>query len=354
VKTCFMTTLPMAPELCFDFCRTQGPDYRFFGIEQGSKCYCTTYYTKASKGGTGKCDIPCEAENAKNEMCGGSDMASLFEMHMCADSKKEAEVAAHLAKRAKAELDAQVEYGQKFQAVLKKMSGAWAPGGCSLSKTGTCDYAGRWLDVGNKLNTLLKTSSVRAQEKMGELLTSLDVLVADGQELSAIEKTTKMVDAQARVMNKETEKLVHFVEDAKVGLFSDAEEGDFFLELGETEKDWHAICDLESYNSVLFFSETANSTVAAQRCTRTCMDATRDCMGYNLAQFEGVTACTFLTGEKLTRPGIADAVPLFEISQTKIDAMAFSKVGCFMRKTFMNDSGRGTTKQDVLKRLTNV
>ena len=73
---------------------------------------------------------------------------------------------------------------------------------------------------------------------------------AKGDDLPAIEKGTAAVESHTREINKQTEVLTHFIEDAKVGLekdpLADAEDGSvLFQELGDTEKNWHAVCDME-------------------------------------------------------------------------------------------------------------
>jgi len=376
VSSCFLTSLPMEPRLCFDFCREQGPEYRFFGIRGGGECYCTTYYDKAdSVGGNGACDIPCPGDEHGKEICGGADLTSLFEMHMCANSVKEAEVALALAEKSVSALDSLVaDVASPFQENLKTMSERWVlEGACSLQAHGVCEYKGKWLDVGNKMKTLIDTQSKRQSEEMHKLVDAMQILnikegdkvAGENADLPKIEKATKAVEAQTRVVNEQTELLTRFLEDAKVGLATTPQEDPIqveapgekgfkevtlFQELGDTEKNWHAVCDMEphGYGTVVSFNETDH-----RLCSKTCLEDI-NCMGYNVAVVDQVMSCTFLSREGLTKPAIAFAVPVFEISQTKVDALKFDKIGCFMRKTFMNDNGRGKTKTDVKKRITNV
>lgn len=74
---------PMAPKVCFEFCRTiQGMVY--FGL-QGNTCYCAPFYEPTIEGvkTSDKCDMVCAGD--KNSMCGGKKKASIYEMHLCGD-----------------------------------------------------------------------------------------------------------------------------------------------------------------------------------------------------------------------------------------------------------------------------
>merc|ERR1712232_866873 len=75
---------PMTPQICFEFCRTV-PDATFFGLRAGRQCYCTPFY-KQYPGDSSDCDAVCEGDNT--QMCGGMVKQSIFEMHKCADTKK--------------------------------------------------------------------------------------------------------------------------------------------------------------------------------------------------------------------------------------------------------------------------
>jgi len=69
----------MTPKVCFEFCRTV-PNMNFFGLINGRDCYCEHYYQTTT--GEGTCELPCEGDSAS--ICGGGDMSSLYQMHVCA------------------------------------------------------------------------------------------------------------------------------------------------------------------------------------------------------------------------------------------------------------------------------
>lgn len=75
--------LPMAPRVCFEFCRTfEGMVY--FGL-MGTTCYCTPYYDMTAEGVSDAdgCDLACPGDGTT--ICGGLKKASVFEMHLCGD-----------------------------------------------------------------------------------------------------------------------------------------------------------------------------------------------------------------------------------------------------------------------------
>lgn len=78
---------PMAPKVCFDFCRTI-PHMLFFGLRNGRDCYCEPYYKKMPSD-TSKCHAVCDGD--QSQFCGGKDKSDIFEMHMGADTEEELE-----------------------------------------------------------------------------------------------------------------------------------------------------------------------------------------------------------------------------------------------------------------------
>lgn len=77
----------MTPTVCFDFCRTI-PNMLFFGITNGRECYCGPYYQAMASDST-QCDAVCEGETT--QMCGGKSKSTVWEMHMCSNTKKDLE-----------------------------------------------------------------------------------------------------------------------------------------------------------------------------------------------------------------------------------------------------------------------
>jgi len=69
---------PMSHEVCYEFCRRHD-NVKFFGITNGSKCYCEPMFVVATAGNSGGCKVACEGN--PGQMCGGPDNSDIFEMH---------------------------------------------------------------------------------------------------------------------------------------------------------------------------------------------------------------------------------------------------------------------------------
>lgn len=76
---------PMTPQVCYEFCR-RFDGVKFFGITNGSKCYCEPMFVVATAGNTGGCKVACEGN--PGAMCGGPDFSSIWEMHDCPPKEK--------------------------------------------------------------------------------------------------------------------------------------------------------------------------------------------------------------------------------------------------------------------------
>jgi len=70
----------MTPNVCYEFCR-RFDGVKFFGITNGSKCYCEPMFVVGTAGNTGGCKVACAGN--PGQMCGGPDASSIFEMHDC-------------------------------------------------------------------------------------------------------------------------------------------------------------------------------------------------------------------------------------------------------------------------------
>lgn len=73
----------MTPTICFEFCRTL-PDMVYFGINNGRHCYCTPFF-KPQPADESNCDVGCAGE--PSAMCGNVDKSTIFEMHLCDDTR---------------------------------------------------------------------------------------------------------------------------------------------------------------------------------------------------------------------------------------------------------------------------
>lgn len=142
----------MTLTVCFGLCRTI-PDMLFFGIKNGNKCYCAPYY-KPEAGDDSVCDTPCEGDSAT--MCGSNSKSSMFQMHMCSNTKQDLAAS-------KEKLD---EAGEG----IKKLFGKVKTAGKILQAAGANlqPVFGKLGDVG--ASDLLQAGKVRAGEIQKECL----------------------------------------------------------------------------------------------------------------------------------------------------------------------------------------
>lgn len=112
----------------------------------------------------------------------------------------------------------------------------------------------------------------------------------------------------------------------------------------------HAVCDLELQEAAPVFEavrEKADVTVCAAKC----LDMQDKCVAFNVQFYKGLLSCQFLSREGLTKPILIFAIPVFEVSQSRVDKMEFGVIDCYAKKSFMMNNGRGKTKIDTLKKV---
>merc|ERR1719359_1380703 len=102
-------------------------------------------------------------------------------------------------------------------------------------------------------------------------------------------------------------------------------------------------------------SEAANFTSGVQACGFKCLKlvvGTSSCVAFNYQEIDGLAACQLLTEEGLTKPAIAKAVPIFEVSESKRDALGFTALDCYAKKAFMGSHPSGPLKTEVVRQVT--
>lgn len=351
LPSCRLVTLPMKPQLCFDFCR-QNETAKFFGL-QGGKCYCEPFFHAKSLGGEGVCDFACEGN--QKEMCGGKEKVSLFEMHMCGNSGDEATQGLEKAEAVAAEASAAVSAAKQTAAKAVVMAKAWPElGVCSVEPEGKriCGSGSKWIGMASEI-----TDSVKAVQHAG------DVLSSEVEELGELSAAATGEQAQNATLMGSLEKTTLAVRDASASAKGKMQVLDMtmnsvsgplkkeglkdmasFKALGETEKGWHALCGLEPIEGASWFAETEGDdpSPCAKKCLLT-MSGTNGCAGFNYQYKDGLAACQLFSAKGLVKPSIAKAVPIFEISTSKRDAMGFSSIGCYTHGAFMSAGGGVTT-----------
>mmetsp|Transcript_130352 Transcript_130352/g.260006 ORF Transcript_130352/g.260006 Transcript_130352/m.260006 type:complete len:445 (-) Transcript_130352:22-1356(-) len=359
VASCRLLTLPMQPRLCFDFCR-QHAEAKFFGL-QGSNCYCSPYYHAKSTGGQGACSFHCEGD--KKELCGGPEKSSLFEMHMCGNSQSEADYALESSSESEKAARALVNVANTTAFKLVGMANAWQLGVCSMGKEGQrlCSLTGMWVATANDaLGAASKTA--HSADKLSSMTKQLEGYMASakdaGESLNAslaskMELTTSAVlDASAQMKGSSAGLRMELT---GIGgpLSKNATTSylDGFKALGDTKAGWFALCALEPISGQAF---AALSEDTPEGCASQCLSlssGTNACAAFNYQYKEGLATCQLLSGQGLVEPRLLSAIPIFEVSKSKRDAMGLASLGCYASGSFVAGHPRGPLGVEVIKKV---
>jgi len=362
-SSCRLQTLGMTPSLCFDFCRAH-KEMKFFGIEYGRDCYCGVYFHPKSTGG-GDCNLPCEGDS--KEMCGGPKKSSLFEMHFCDASADRLKMVKGMAMDAMDKAEPSKEKAEKVFEDAKALADAWQLGVCSLEPQGKliCSYNKMWVDMGNVANKEVNEidKAVTVLEKAEKTLEEAETAVTDAGE----EVTGELAGKQ--------DKAVEAVKDASVSLTSAADgvnstlatlagplSGEKLMDnyeehfgaLGDKENGWNAVCALEPITGQSYIGLEKDGK-GKEACAAKCFSlvtGTDQCVGFNYQAINELAACQLLTEKGLTKPALSKAVPIFEVSNTKKDAMKLTALDCYTKKAFMGSHPSGPLNTEVVKQVT--
>eukprot|EP00747_Dinoflagellata_sp_TGD_P166034 gnl/TRDRNA2_/TRDRNA2_188211_c0_seq1.p1 gnl/TRDRNA2_/TRDRNA2_188211_c0~~gnl/TRDRNA2_/TRDRNA2_188211_c0_seq1.p1 ORF type:complete len:471 (-),score=141.00 gnl/TRDRNA2_/TRDRNA2_188211_c0_seq1:121-1533(-) len=361
VDSCRLSELgktAMTPRLCFDFCR-QFENAKFFGIAHGRDCYCSTYIHARSEGG-GDCNLPCMGD--EKEMCGGEKKSSLFEMHMCGDSAEESKMALEDAEKAQEKCDGIVEDGEKTADKLKGLVSEWSKlGVCSVEPQGAlvCEYGGKWEKQANKVETAVKDTAFTA-EVLGKRVAELEE--ASKAKADAEKATAELASKEELATQAAKEATVKALGEAATGEAAvsllngpfksekklDGFDG-VFTALGNTEKDWHGICALEPVEGE---SYAAIADDEPSFCGSRCLALPGTCVGFNYQYKDGMAACQLLSDKGLVKPTISKAIPIFEVSKTKMEALGLDSLSCYAHGAFIGGHPAGPLKTSVIREVT--
>jgi len=361
-SSCRLQELGMTPSLCFDFCR-QHKEMKFFGIEYGRDCYCGMYFHPKSTGG-GDCNLPCEGDN--KEMCGGPEKSSLFEMHFCDNAAEKVNMVKDMAAEAQKKAEPAKKDAEQVFDDANALSDAWQLGVCSIKPQGelVCSLNKGWVDMGIEAN--------KAANEVDKAVT-----VLEKAEKTLEEAETAVKDAGDKVTGEQAGKqdtAVEALKDASVSLTSAAEginstlsalagpiSGDKVMEkyedhfqaLGDPDKGWHAICALEPITGQSYIGLKAKDSLAA--CATKCfglVTGTDACVGFNYQAIDELAACQLLTEKGLTKPALSKSVPIFEVSNSKMEKMKLTDISCYTKKAFMGSHPSGPLGSEVVKQIT--
>jgi len=359
VASCRLLTLPMQPRLCFDFCR-QHPEAKFFGL-QGSNCYCGQYYHAKSTGGQGTCSFHCEGD--KKELCGGPEKSSLFEMHMCGDSQSEADYALESSGESEKATKALVDVMNTTALRLVDLAKAWQLGVCSMGKEGqrVCSLPGTWVATANDALSAASKTSHTADELLsmtkqleGHMTATKDA--GDALNASLASKmelmTSAVLDASAKTkgssagLSMELKAIGGPLSKNATTSYLDA-----FQALGDTKAGWFALCAIEPISGQAF---AALSEDSPEGCASRCLSLSSGvnaCAAFNYQYKDGLAACQLLSGEGLVEPRLLKAIPVFEVSKSKRDAMGLASLDCYASGSFMAGHPKGPLGVEVIKKV---
>jgi len=357
VKTCALTETGMTPTICFDFCR-QYEDAHFFGLVHGRDCYCTRYFDKGATGGQGECDLPCEGDS--KELCGGMEKSSLFEMHLCLEGAQEMNAASEIALQAGADCVAQVEASKTELEKVRQLAGIWnLPGVCSKKPEGdrVCNLPASWLEKASEV----AAAAAEVEHIAGIVVdTSSKLTEAENEkDENSVEHVRRVEDLTATLKKSaiKAKALASLLKSKRAqqagplgGKTLEAFE-DHFEVLGNVAENWHSLCALEPIVGESWLAAAEDKPAScADRCLglSTGVEA---CVAFNWQYHDGLAACQLLSGNGLIQPTIGKKVPIFEVSQTKVDAMGLASLDCYAKKMFMSSHPKGPLKTEVLHQV---
>jgi len=362
VSSCRLLELPMAPRLCFDFCR-QFPTAKFFGIVHGRDCYCSPYFQAKSSGGQGTCSFACEGR--AEEACGGPEKSSLFEMHLCGDSASEADLVLQLSREAEAAVSAVARVKNATAAALRELAGEWRLGVCSIVPEGervcaapkvwlaaaadasdggaAAEHAGDIVAAQGAEVEALQGSAEAAGEALNASLASHLELATDALRTASTAALGDTAAANA-TLRRLAGPLLEVLWDGGVEAFGKA-----FEPLGNVTGGWYAVCALTPIAGEAYAAMAADHPAAcADRCL-SLSSGTSSCVAFNYQYREGLASCQLLSAGGLVQPMLAKAVPIFEVSKSKRDAMGLASLGCYAHGAFLAGHPRGPLGTHVVR-----
>lgn len=284
-------------------------------------------------------------------------------MHMCADSASEADQAAGNSKKAVDASDAVVKDITTAKTKMLALSGSWQLGVCSVKPEGerACALNTQWTEAANKISTAASETTHATtvlKEKTKSLAAAQATLATDAKNAKAL----SAVELQTRVVNDAAAKVQGAVEMAKLSLKNangpaagePLKSFNVFKPLGDVKKKWYAVCALvpvpgESYAAV----GKDDPAACATRCL-SLSTGTQACSAFNYQYKDGLAACQLLTADGVVEPddAITAAVPIFEVSETKRDAMGITSMGCYAHGSFTAGHPKGPLGTKVVREIT--
>lgn len=268
---------PMTVKVCYEFCR-RFDGVKFFGITNGSNCYCEPMFNVATAGNTGGCKVPCEG-NA-GEMCGGPDASSIFEMHNCPPKEKfSAEkmtmftetktVVGELGTATKTCIDNLVKAGSKLVETQKQK-------GNTVSMKHQKALTQGYQDITADLNAL----PFEAAKLASDLETALGAYsgLGDSAKEADVEKSMAGVELAADAVAQGSPKLAQVFEKCHPNITATGAAIGFYTSINEATS--AQSCDGKFVGTPFVVSGTNPADACAQKCQNTL--APEQCVGFQV------------------------------------------------------------------------
>jgi len=287
---------------------------------------------------------------------------------MCQDTASEADHAAEMSKKAVGSSTASTSLFKIYTDSLQALANDWSLGVCSVKPEGerACKLSMDWTEMGNAMRTLSSETEqlTSVLETKTNLLTVAQAkLPKDGEgatseDLAAVELATKEVTAAAAKVTASVEVMDHKLKAVNLPEATQIASMDIYKTLGDTEKDWYAVCALEPVPGASYaFQAKGWSDETAKACGSRCIGLSSGlnaCAAFNYQAYEGLVTCQMLTAKGVVEQddAINAAVPIFEVSKTKRDAMQVTAMGCMAHGRFTAGHPKGPLGTKVIREVT--
>lgn len=289
--------------------------------------------------------------------------SSLFEMHMCGNSQSEADYALETSGESEKDARALVDETNTTAHKLVDLANAWQLGVCSMGKEGqrVCSLTGMWVATANDaLSAASKTA--HTADELSSMTKQLEAYMAAvkkaGDALNAslaskMELTTSAVlDASAKTKGSSAGLRMELLRiGGPLSKKTTTSYLNAFQALSDTKAGWFAVCALEPLAG---HALAAMSEDSPEGCASKCLSlssGTNACAAFNYQYKDGLATCQLLSGTGLVQPRLRKAIPVFEVSKSKRDAMGFASLGCYASGSFVAGHPKGPLGVEVVKKV---
>lgn len=268
---------PMTHQVCYEFCR-RFDGVKFFGITNGSKCYCEPMFVVGTAGNTGGCKVACEGN--PGQMCGGPDASSIFEMHDCPPKEKFGDDAIlaftdlktgvkEMGDKAKSCIDTLVKSGSSLVTSQKQK-------GNTISMKHQKEMTGAYQSILAEINAL-SFDSAKVAATLETALGSYSGLPGDSK-ASDTEAKMKEVELASDAAAAALPQITEMYEQCHPNITSDGSALSFYTAISETAVS--QTCDGKAIAPTVMVGGSDPADACAKLCSETV--APTQCVGFQL------------------------------------------------------------------------